>query len=132
MTDEIFLAGRILLGGMFFMFGMNHVTQFSDMASFAQAKEVPFPKTSVALGGVALIAGGLSLVLGLYPVAGAWVLIGFLIPTTLLIHNFWAMHDLASRTIETVNFYKNLGLLGGVIATLQVPRPWPYSLMEIF
>ena len=129
--DELFLAGRILLGGVFFMFGLNHFSQFDAMSSFALAKGVPFPRSGVALGGAALILGGTSLAFGVYPTVGIWMLVGFLVPTTVIIHNFWAIPDLANRTIETVNFYKNLGLLGGVLSLLQVPQPWPYSLMAV-
>ena len=127
--DELFLLGRILLGGMFFLFGLNHLFQFEGMTAYATAKGVPFPRLGVILGVCALLPGSASLVFGIYPTIGAWLLIGFLVPTTVLIHNFWAMTDLASHTMETVNFYKNIGLLGGVICTLLVPQPWPYSLV---
>ena len=126
--DLAFLAGRILLGGMFFLFGMNHVLQFGGMSTYAMSKRVPMARLAVFVTALMLLGGGASLVLGVYPTYGIWVLVIFLIPTTFYMHNFWAIQDFASQSLETINFFKNIGLLGALLMMQLLPKPWPYSL----
>jgi len=46
--------------------------------------------------------------------AGAFLLIIFLIPATLLLHPFWFLHG-AKKTFQMVMFLKNLAILGGLL-----------------
>jgi hypothetical protein len=43
-------------------------------------------------------------------------------------HNFWAIQEPQAKMMEMVNFMKNMGLLGLVLMTIAIPRPWPMSL----
>ena len=126
--DISILLGRILLGGMFIMFGMNHFLQFPGMVGYAQAKGLPLARTGVLLGGIFQLLGGSSLLLGLEVEIGAWLLVAFLVPNTFYVHRFWTVADFSTRTVETVIFFKNLGLLGGILLVATMPQPWPYSL----
>ncbi len=63
------------------------------------------------------LVGGLCLLLGLQVRFGAFLLIVFLIPTTLLMHHFWFLQEPA-RGLETVMFLKNLSILGGLLVVL--------------
>ena len=42
-------------------------------------------------------------------------------------HNFWAITEPNMKMMETVNFYKNMALLGAVLMILFIPLPWVYS-----
>ena len=42
-------------------------------------------------------------------------------------HDFWRIEDPQQRMHETINFTKNLALLGGALALLGVDEPWPVS-----
>jgi putative oxidoreductase len=56
-----------------------------------------------------LVGGGLSVLLGYKARLGALLLIGFLIPATLIFHtNF-------SEPQQEIQFMKNLGLMGGLL-----------------
>jgi uncharacterized membrane protein YphA (DoxX/SURF4 family) len=125
--DLLFLIGRVLYSLIFLMSGLNHFMQWEQMAQYAQSKGVPSPKLAVAGSGVLLLLGGLSVLLGFYPTIGLILLIVFLVPTTLLMHNFWAVEDPIQRQMEMVNFLKNLALLGAALGLLTVEE-WPLSL----
>ncbi len=56
-----------------------------------------------------LLLGGLSVLLGYKARWGAALLIGFLIPATLIFHTDF------SQNIQVIQFWKNLGLLGGLL-----------------
>ncbi|MGA7622531.1 MAG: hypothetical protein WB630_18475 [Candidatus Acidiferrales bacterium] len=75
-----------------------------------------------------LVLGGASLLLGYHPTVGAILLVIFLLGVSFLIHNFWAVQEPQAKMTEMVNFMKNMALLGFVLMTVAIPRPWPMSL----
>lgn len=58
--------------------------------------------------------GGLLLLLGTYQKWGATLLLFVLLPTTILMHPFWAFEGTA-KDLETLLFMKNLAILGGLV-----------------
>jgi len=56
-----------------------------------------------------------SVLLGYRAKIGAWLLVVFLVPVTLAIHNFWAVHDPMAAQIQQVMFMKNLSMLGAAL-----------------
>ncbi len=123
-----FLAGRIIAGGYFLMGGFNHFAKLKMMAGYAKSKGTPAAELAVGGTGLLLLLGGASLILGYHPTIGAIVLVVFLIGVSFGMHNFWAVKDPQAKMMEMVNFMKNMGLVGLVLMTLAIPRPWPMSL----
>jgi putative oxidoreductase len=64
------------------------------------------------------LGGGLSLLLGLRARLGAQALIVFLIPTTLIFHDFWTYTDAREMQNQMQHFMKNLAILGGLFFVL--------------
>jgi putative oxidoreductase len=128
MESIIFIIGRVLLGGFFINSGINHFRGIAMMSGYAQMKGIPMPKASVALTGVLLLIGGLSILLGVYPTVGVAALAVFLVPTTVMMHAFWKVEDPMARMGEMVNFTKNTALLGAAFTLLAIPQPWTVSL----
>jgi uncharacterized membrane protein YphA (DoxX/SURF4 family) len=83
----------------------------------------------VAFTGSLLVLGGLSFILGVYPVVGVILLAAFLLPVSFMMHNFWNITDVQQKMGERTNFLKNMALLGAVLMTLAIPRPWPFSIL---
>lgn len=123
-----FLIGRILIGLFFLMAGFNHFARLNMMAAYAKMKHVPAPSVGVAGGGVLMILGGLSMLLGFHPTIGVILLLIFLLPTTFMMHNFWAVQDPQAKLTEMIMFQKNFAIMGLLLMTLMIPRPWPISL----
>ncbi len=111
----LFLIGRILLGGYFLYAAFNHFKNLAGYSGYAQMKQVPYPRVAVIFTGIMLALGGLSIILGLYIVLGMWLLVLFLIPTTFMMHRFWAVTDQNMRQGEQINFFKNLALIGALM-----------------
>ncbi len=127
--EILLLIGRIIFGGYFIMAGFNHFANLKMMSGYAKSKGVPAPGLAVAGTGVMLILGGLSVALGVLPIAGLLLLILFLIPTTLMMHNYWTIEDPAQRMGDQVNFLKNVGLVGASLALMYGAANWPLSLL---
>jgi putative oxidoreductase len=124
----LFLAGRILYGGFFLLAGIDHFRRVEMMTPYAGAKGIPAPRVGVLGSGTLIALGGLSILLGVRPGWGVLLLTVFLLPTSFLMHNYWAATDPSVRQMDAVNFKKNIALLGAAWMFLLIPQPWPLSL----
>jgi putative oxidoreductase len=132
MASGVLLVGRIVFSFFFIYSGFNHLTKLSFMSQYAASSGVPAPTLSVALSGLMLIAGGTSILLGVYPRWGALLLIAFLLPAAFMMHKFWGVADPMMAANQAAHFWKNIALAGAAtmiyaFATLY-PMRWPYSL----
>jgi len=64
------------------------------------------------------LIGGVSLLLGLYARLGALALLVFLVPVSLIMHNFWAFEEGPERMAQMISFMKNVAIAGGVTMVL--------------
>jgi uncharacterized membrane protein YphA (DoxX/SURF4 family) len=113
--DIVMIIGRVLFALMFLMSGLNHLTKSQAMTGYAQFKKVPAAKVSVLLSGLAMLLGGLSVVLGIYADLGALVLAVLVIVVALKMHDFWAQTDPQAKQTETIAFFKNLSMGGAAL-----------------
>jgi uncharacterized membrane protein YphA (DoxX/SURF4 family) len=127
-ADIALLIGRIIAGCFFLMNGFNHFAKLNMMSGYAKSKNIPAPALAVGVSGVLLLLGGLSLLLGYHPTIGVVLLVIFLLATSFGMHNFWTVQDQQAKMGEMINFLKNIAILGLLLMTLAVPRPWPMSL----
>lgn len=111
----LFLIGRVLFSALFLLSGLNHFMQLDEMSQYAGSKGVPAPKLMTALSGVALLLGGLSVLLWTQVVIGAWLLAGFLLVAAFTVHDFWAIEDPQQSQTEMAQFMKNVALAGAAI-----------------
>ncbi len=106
----VVLLGRILFAAIFVLAGPFHFT--SGAIAYATAKGVPLASFSVPLSGVIAFVGGLSILLGYKAKYGAWLIVLFLVPVTLYMHDFWTVADQAAAMMQRVQFEKNMAMLG--------------------
>ena len=126
--DIVFLIGRFIFAGFWLFAGIGHFKNLNGMHEYAKAKGTPFPKLAVVGTGVILLVGGLSMLLGLYPVIGIALLIIFLLGVSVQIHDFWKVTEPQKKEAEMINFTKNMALIGALLMLLLLPQPWPMSL----
>jgi putative oxidoreductase len=107
------LAGRQLFSIIFIVASARHFNP-QTIASAAR-HSVPLPHILVPLSGVIALVGGLSVLFGYRARVGAWLLVIFLVPVTLMMHNFWTVWDPATSQIEKAMFMKNLTMVGGAL-----------------
>jgi len=124
----LFLIGRIIVGGYFLMAAFKHFTKTGMMAGYAQNKGTPAPKLAVAGTGILLLLGGASFLLGYHPTIGTGLLIIFLLGVSFKIHAFWLVSDPMARMNEQAHFGKNIVMIGFLLMTLMISRPWVMSL----
>jgi putative oxidoreductase len=123
----VLLAGRLLFGVVLAFMGLNHFQQRETMTGYAQHKGLPAPGFSVVASGLVLVAGGLSIAAGIYPVVGAAALAAFLLVSAVTMHDFWAVPD-DQQQDELTQFLKNVVMAGGALVLAGVAsQSWAYS-----
>jgi putative oxidoreductase len=113
----VVLLGRLLFVLIFLMAAPNHFSK--QTIAFAASQGVPFASLAVPFSGVLALAGGLSILLGYRAKVGAWLIVLFLIPVTLMMHNFWTVHDPMMAQMQMVMFMKNVAIIGGALLISQ-------------
>ncbi len=113
LTRYLVPVGRALFAAIFLIAAPAHFTQ-QDIGYAAQ-QGVPWPQALVPFTGLLTMVGGLSVLLGYKAKLGAWALVLFLVPVTVIMHNFWAVQDPMMAQIQQVMFLKNVSMLGGAL-----------------
>jgi putative oxidoreductase len=112
-TRYLLFAGRQLFAVIFIIASAGHFT--SGTIALAAQHGVPMASLLVPVSGLIALAGGLSLLFGYRTKFGAWLLVIFLVPVTLTIHNFWAVSDPMEFQLQLTLFMRNLMLIGGAL-----------------
>ena len=74
--------------------------------------------TAILAGAILFEVGGaLMVLLGFRARIGAVALVAFLIPTTVLFHNFWSFEG-DEQKMQMISFLKNLSIMGGLLMIL--------------
>lgn len=108
------LAGRILLALMFVISGWGKINNFSGTAGYMASMGMPFPELLLP-GAIAIELGcGLMLMAGWKTRFAALAIFLFIIPSTLIFHNFWAA-DPAQAQNQMIHFMKNVTIMGGML-----------------
>lgn len=103
------LVARICLSIIFLNSAISKMMNFAGTEQMMVEKGLPLAGLLLLGNIVFQLVGGISLILGYKARWGAIILILFLIPTTLVFHNFLANPD------ELTAFLKNLALIGGLL-----------------
>ena len=119
--DIILVIGRVLFGGYFVYSAYNHFAHSAPLAGYAASKGVPMARAAVLGSGLLIFVGGLSILLAVRPALGAWALILFLIPVTLMMHAFW-MEEGDAKAAQKIAFGKNTALLGASLMIISLYR----------
>lgn len=108
---------RICIAAIFIMSGAGKLIFFDQTQAYMASKG--FTAIPLFLMGAALVEliGGLCLILGYKTRFGATILLLFLIPTTLIFHDFWNIEG-EGRELQQIMFFKNLAIFGGLLYIL--------------
>ena len=113
LDSVVLLFARLAIAPLYLYSGVGKVLAFSTTAGRLYGGADGFGSL-LAAGAVAVELGcGTALLLGLFARQAAVALICFTIAATLMFHNFWAAPE-AQIVTQTINFLKNLGLIGGL------------------
>ena len=109
-------TGRVLIGQIFVISGVRKIPNFSATAARMTSYGLPMAE-ALLIPTIALeVGGGLMLAANIYPDWAAGALAIFVVPTTLIFHNFWSVPTAAIAAREQIQFMKNVAIMGGLLS----------------
>ncbi|MCC7326790.1 MAG: DoxX family protein [Burkholderiales bacterium] len=112
--DVAALVARILLSAMFIYAGFGKITGFDGLVGYIASKGIPLPQL-MAIGAILVeLGGGLLLLVGFKARWAALAFFLFLIPVTVIFHDFWTAPPEQVMAQQT-NFLKNVTIMGGML-----------------
>jgi putative oxidoreductase len=109
------LIGRWVLAWFFLSEAFAMAGRWDATLLGMTAKEIPAPPLLLALALLAMILGGLSLLLGYHTRHGAMLLFAFTIAASVLMHDFWKIDNPADRVADYDIFARNVAIAGGLL-----------------
>lgn len=116
--EWILLVGRVLFAINFALVaGVGfHILKGEMAIGYARSVGFPVPALAGWINGVWLVAGGLSIGLGIWPDVGALMIAAFVIPAAWWFHRFWEVTDENQKQSQQILFWRNVTFLGAALA----------------
>ena len=115
--DIVLWIGRIILGLLLIMSGVNHFKMRDKMLGMVKTKNIPMPMVAIMGTGLMLLVAGLSIISGMYLMIGYIILAVFLFFVSIKMHNFWSMSG-PDKMANMHYFMGNFMLLGATLILL--------------
>jgi len=109
--------GRIFLALIFVVSGVGKITGYAGTASYMSSRGLPVVEVLLPLTIAVELGGGLLLALGWKTRWAAAALFLFLVPTTLIFHQFWGLEPKLAQ-MQKIHFLKNVAIMGGMLMVL--------------
>ncbi|MEM8590892.1 MAG: DoxX family membrane protein [Pseudomonadota bacterium] len=115
------ITARFLFTSLFFLSGVTHFTNVPYYVSLLP-EAVPFPVFLTLISGVVELVGAALILFNWRPRLGAWLLVAFLIPVTLVVHGYelLAETDPVLWAHQQAHFVKGCALTGAALLITQI------------
>jgi putative oxidoreductase len=107
--DSVALAGRVLIGLLFFLSGVSKLTAATATQGYIAAVGLPAPVAAYAVAVIVEVLGSTLLVAGLRTRVVAAGMAVFTLATALAFHRNFADQD------QMIHFMKNIAITGGLL-----------------
>ena len=111
----VVLVGRIVFSIQFLAGAFAHFAMREQMVGYARSMKVPAPALGGWPSGVWLAAGGLSVLLGVWPDIGALLIAAWGVPTAWLVHGWWRYEGKEAQQTQQTLFLRNVAFIGASI-----------------
>jgi putative oxidoreductase len=111
-SPAIGITARILFTLIFFLSGITHFTSMQSYIGLMPAP-IPFRAFWVAISGVVELAGAAMILANYRPRLGAWLIVIFLVPVTIVVHGtaMLTLPDPVMRVVNVSMFLKGLAMI---------------------
>ena len=111
-SPAIGLIARILFTLIFFLSGITHFTAMQSYIALMPAP-IPFRAFWVAISAVVELAGAVLILFNYRPRLGAWLIVIFLVPVTIVVHGtaMLTLPDPVMRAVNVSMFLKGLAMI---------------------
>jgi putative oxidoreductase len=113
-ASTLVVVGRVLMGGLFVIGGVSHFGELAPLTEACRARGVPSPRLSLVLASLFQIVAGAMLIIGfLLP----WAMLGLILFTLVasaVMMDFWNQAG-ERRTNSIHGWMSNIALIGGLL-----------------
>jgi putative oxidoreductase len=110
------LIGRVVFAFYFLYAGRAHLVDSVRYEGFARSSKFLVPGVAGWPSGLVLLAGSLSIALGIWPDIGTLLIAAFLAPAAWYFHRFWEIEDPDLRRPQLQLFFRNVVGFGACLA----------------
>jgi putative oxidoreductase len=118
------ITGRVLLSLIFILSGLGKLANLGGTAGYMASAGMPATWFFLPAAILLELGGGIVLATGYGTRLGTVALLVFIVPATLIFHNFWAVTG-PEHQMQMIHFMKNLAIMGGLLLVLFAPQPAP-------
>ena len=124
MTSPLRPLARLMTGSVYLLLGLDAVRAPGGRVTMAGPtlagirRVVPLPEDDellVRTNAAVQVGAGATFALGVLPRLSALALAASMVPTTVAGHAWWTVEDPAARTMQRVQFAKNVAMVGGLL-----------------
>jgi putative oxidoreductase len=110
------LIGRILFAGYFAYVGAGfHIAMSKTAEGYASSTGFPIPAIAGWPTGIWMVAGALSIALGIWPDIGVLMIAAFAIVAAAYFHRFWELDDQMQKQTQQQLFGRNVIIVGACL-----------------
>ena len=109
------LTGRALLGLYFIIPALGKIADFGDTSAYMAEHNVPLIPVLLVLTIIIELSAGSALIIGFQASWAAFTLAGLTLVISLFMHNFWDYPEGMEQAHEAQNFFKNMGIIAGLL-----------------
>lgn len=124
------LVGRFVLAWFFLGEALSYAHQWDGTIQLMTLKGIPVAPLLLAAAIIAMLLGGLALVLGFQTRYGAVMLFGFTVIVSVAMHDFWVISDPIARASDYEVFARNMAIAGGLLLLVGM-GPGPVAIDSI-
>ena len=106
--------GRLLIVYIFATSGIGKVFSWQSNVQYMSTRHLPLIPVLLVVAAIIEIGGSICLITGYRAREAAFIMFLYMIPLTLLFHNYWAASGMLAGMQET-HFRKNLAIMGGLL-----------------
>ena len=115
------LMARFLFVSLFLISGVTH---FTDIPYYVSLMPAAFPmrELCVLVSGALELVGAVMILFNWRPRLGAWLIVLFLLPVTIVVHGYEMTHaqDEVIRLLQQAHFLKGFALIGAALLVTQL------------
>lgn len=108
------VVGRCLVAVIFLISGIGKIVGYSGTAGYMASKGLPMVDLLLVATIIVEVGGSLMIIVGWKARLAAIIMFLWLIPVTLVFHNFWVLPP-EQQMIQQIMFLKNLSIMGAML-----------------
>ena len=121
------LVGRLVIAWFFLSEAWWRLNSWQGTVTLMHMKHISNAQTFLALALIIMVLGALALAFGYQTRPGALVLFGLTIVASMMLHDYWKIHDSIDRSADYDLFIRNLAIAGGLLFLVGM-GPGPFAL----